>query len=561
MNDAATLVRKDLRMLWPLAVFVAATLLLDQIVASLGFLHLYLPDMPATEALELGLSAFRWPAIIVFATAIVQADPRSKEAPFWRTRPLSASTVVGAKIATILLLVALPAALARAFGMAMLGVQATTAVGIVIESVVTVCLWAFSVALLAALTKSVLQMLMSVVCLFALFVVLGMLCAHYYPHAHISTPWDSAVPENGPRIFAAESVWLIGCIVLLYAHYVRLGRLLTVALVAVLFFVSFEVGIGWRRGTASAPRPPQIADLPDSDAAALEVGLTKPAVRAADGDHYMTLSERISVSGLQGGQEAKIHATEYFLTPLKPEERSFHIKVDRDDAIDWVSEPDYLRWMGEPGLAAHARARTSLPYSARANDGESLPAGSTYSGSLRMDFTFRVSIDQILFRLPLRKGAVGGHPGQRWIVESALTSQTPPLSAQLLAIAADKGQRWIATLRSEKPQSLVIPASPFAQPWPTVDRFILVAPDSDTYSFAIHWGGDKNDIGLSGYRADEHYMSVYGVVHKGVPVFVENIDPKWFDHAELVAIHSTPTSRTSASTQLPVDLLVAQSNH
>jgi hypothetical protein len=201
MSQVWHVLRKDVRRVWGmLAMYVVAVVL-----AAVG-------GIPAAARWEdvstpATLAVFVLNALII--ASVVQDDSPSVENAFWRSRPFSPGAVLGAKLGSLLVLIALPAAvllivlpLAGMHSAALLG----RAMGVVLlEAVATGCVYLALAALTRDLRAFVLASLALLVCgsIFASRIGLNTYQVQSFTHA-----WSLGFSIFGVLSYGALAVWL-----------------------------------------------------------------------------------------------------------------------------------------------------------------------------------------------------------------------------------------------------------------------------------------------------------------------------------------------------------------
>ena len=228
MNLAFHIFLKDLRRFWILSALVVAFI-------GIEILGSYLNIVGGTNWQLVSGLAQNGPLLVEFilAVAIMQTDLTVGDRAFWRTRPIGAPSLYLGKLIFFLAVLALPAVAADLYLAVLMRTPFATGLGIVLESTGKI----LDVALLAALMASVTRTMVQAVALtFAVALVMALAGPFFADQAkawNLAMPWGTDVPYPGPRIAAFGLYFGVALLALLAHQFMTLRPVRTVALFAV----------------------------------------------------------------------------------------------------------------------------------------------------------------------------------------------------------------------------------------------------------------------------------------------------------------------------------------
>jgi hypothetical protein len=228
MNLPVHIFLKDLRRFWILAVIVVAFI-------GIEILGSYLNIVGGTSWQLVSGLAQNGPLLVEFilAVAIMQADLTVGDRGFWRTRPIGAASLYLGKLVFFLAVLVLPAVAANLYLAVLMRTPFATGLGIVLESTGTI----LDVALLAALMASVTRTMVQAVTLTFAFALAMALAGPFFADQakawNLAMPWGTDVTYPGPRIAAFGLYFGVALLALLAHQVLTLRHVRTVAFFAV----------------------------------------------------------------------------------------------------------------------------------------------------------------------------------------------------------------------------------------------------------------------------------------------------------------------------------------
>ena len=431
MRTSLHILLKDLRRFW----FLSALAFISVLISTLGvYWNLWHANL-TSDVWQSAFSKFsrdiaqNSPPLVIFVLviAVMQADLTVGDKAFWRTRPISRNSLLGAKLLLLFTLLIVPSVAANVFLARSVDASAPMALGIVLESTGSILVVALLAALVASVTGTMIQAVGVVlaVCLFLMIGAAGGSAAA--SSLHIVLPWQLNVAYPGPRI-ATLGIFGAAALLAAVAHQVlTLRTARTLVLYAVLVFV-VVLGAGrWPIVLKSNPPKDEFpAALARSEG--VQVMLKLPA------QNEYSINVREPVTGRD--VPARVVSIDAAMDSDPPgrivQVQSIASKLQFEDgrelALPPIYNPFWPIWSYERQLGSICRELGLTP--------PTLPREKHYSRPLRL-FTIpdeqaravsgkparlssTVTLYEIAFheqmRLPLRPGAASSHEGQRWEV-------------------------------------------------------------------------------------------------------------------------------------------------
>ncbi|MHB8815631.1 MAG: hypothetical protein ACYDAE_20540 [Steroidobacteraceae bacterium] len=202
------ILRKDLRLLWPLAALVAAIHVLAAALAV--WLGRFLEPREILS-LARGLPVLSFLGIVVLTVALVQQDPLPGDRQDWLVRPIRRRSMIAGKLLFILLIVIGPLLLADLAQALADGFPLAVAFGAALSrSVCVLCFLALPALALGAATRDLTQALalafgIAVVCIAAQFLLVVVLGAHA-SFAGLGASWMVAASWAAVAVVATAAV-------------------------------------------------------------------------------------------------------------------------------------------------------------------------------------------------------------------------------------------------------------------------------------------------------------------------------------------------------------------
>ncbi len=433
MRTALLVLRKDLRRFW----FLSALAFVSVLISALGvYWNLWHANL-TREVWESAFSKFARDiaqnapplVIVVLVIAVMQADLTVGDKAFWRTRPISRGSLLGAKLLLLLALLIIPSVAANLFLAHSVDASAPMALGIVLESTGTILLVALLAAFVASITGTMIQAVGVVLAAAFIFIVVGSVADSAASSMHLVLPWQLTVAYPGHRI---ATLGIFGAFAFLaaVAHQVltlRTGR--TLVLYAVLVPLVILAAAQWPITLRSAPAKDEFPQ-PLAKSEGVRVMLKPPA------QNEYSIAVRDSVTGRDVlAHTVSIDATMDSTPPGRiVQVQSIASKLQlgggREIILPRFERPFWPIWSyerqldsicGELGLTPpvlppekhytrNLRLFTIPDEQARAVSGE--PARLTSTLTL-----YEIAFHEQM-RLPLRVGEASSHEGQRWEVRS-----------------------------------------------------------------------------------------------------------------------------------------------
>ena len=433
MRTSLHILRKDLRRFW----FLSALAFTSVLISTLGvYWNLWHANL-TSDVWQSAFSKFsrdiaqNAPPLVIFVLviAVMQADLTVGDRAFWRTRPISRGSLLGAKLLLIFALLIVPSVAANVFLARSVDASAPMALGIVLESTGSILVVALLAALVASVTGTMIQAVGVVlaVCLFLMIGAAGGSAAA--SSLHIVLPWQLNVAYPGPRI-ATLGIFGAAALLAAVAHQVltlRTARTLVLYAVMVLVVV---VGAGrWPIMLKSSP-PKDEFPTALARSEGIEVMLKPPA----QNEYSINVREPFT------GRDVPAHVVSIDAAMDSDPQgrivqvRSIDSKLQFEDgralALPRIDRPFWPIWSSERQLASICRELGLTP--------PTLPPGKHYSRLLRLfaipdeqaraalgkpaRLSSTVTLYEIAFheqmRMPVRPGAAISHEGQRWEVRS-----------------------------------------------------------------------------------------------------------------------------------------------
>jgi hypothetical protein len=533
MKIALQILRKDFRHLWP-AILVALALIFIKtfgwLVGTISVSNIRI----AGTALDLGAIGEILMGFIL-GVVLVQSDLTCGDRAFWRTRPISPRSLFGAKVLFLCVALVLPAALSTMCMAISLDSPWRVSAAIGLETGVSFLAGILGAALLASVTRSLVQ---AVLCLLAVFVAVEAVVALLHsiaPSVNLGLQLDQHEQYSGSRIFTAG---LFGCAALaglLYQHFLARNTARTALLFVLALLAVPQMANRWSIGAFSPEPTPSIAVVAQKPSPDVQI--------VPQGN-----SEALGHSTLYIGSVAIPAETVAISAKMAPTLQGHAFEINKSDCTLRFADgeeaalypPDYWRqpkwsvgnledavcmYLGIPPPSVDKTEAfwRRLPLfnigiqQAKAIRGK--------KGTLVAHFSLNDLMFQEEARLPAHAGSRWSHDGQAWRINS------------VEAARGGTGETSIG-LQFIRAMSMIAPEGPFRPDYDSLTRnhgFVLLNRRLHQYSLGKHIGHGITDapgmIAVSdtdlsfGQRRDEG-----GAMVPGGP------DDAWLSDSELIIL-------------------------
>jgi hypothetical protein len=535
MNLPLHIFLKDLRRFWLLAALAVAFMAID-------ILGSYWNLVGGANWQLAGALARNGPLLVEFilAVAIMQADLTVGDRAFWRTRPIGATSLYAGKLMFFIVVLALPAIAADACLAMLLHAPWATSVGMILESTGTILVVALFAALIASVTRTMIQAVSATLAFALLLVFVGPTFSDLVKTWHLAMPWGTDVPYPGPRI-AAFGLYFGLVLLALLAHQVMTRR---TARTMVLFVISIPLALvcagRWPFDLQSKPGlVGEHARLENSTG--VRIMMRSPAnIRGSTyirdpATHHDVLAYTVSMEVSLGGVPlGRIIALDTIRSALQ-------LGDGAAQALPPAGNQSWPFWSSTNERAAICRALgiEHPPFPDEKDDSRRLSLFSITSeqGAPYAMRPARYSgvlvFDEIAFheeaRLAAQAGAKSSRLGQMWKLESFLD---------------EKDGTTIAELRFLVATTILVPDGParVGLPWNNRRGFVMINRNRGEYSLPnSSWGSWEPATGpLTAVRRFARFGKRF---HNDGSPAGDTIDSAWLREAELVVFVAQPVGK------------------
>ena len=535
MNLPLHIFLKDLRRFWVLAALVVAFI-------GIEILGSYLNLVGGTSWQLVSGLAQNGPLLVEFilAVAIMQADLTVGDKAFWRTRPIGASSLYLGKLIFFIAVLVLPALAADLCLAGLMQTPWTTGLGIVIESTGKILDVALLAALLASVTRTMVQAV-AVTFAIALFLVFaGPFFADLAKDWNLAMPWGTDVPYPGPRIAAFVLYFGVALLALLAHQVMTLRAARTMVLFAISIPVALVCSGRWpfslQTGQGSAGEPARL-----ENSTGVRIMLRAPAdvqgstyIRDPATHHDVLAyiaSMEVSLGGVPLGRTIALESLRSTLQ--LSDGRPLELPVTRNSPWPyWTSVVERAAICRALGIA-HPPFPDEKDESRRLNLFTITPEQGAPFEMRPARYSGVMVFDELAFheetRLPVRVGASSSRMGQVWKLEGLEESD---------GLAIVELRFLVAT-------TILVPDGParIGLPWNNRRGFVLMNRTRDEYAFPMGggWGSWEPATGpLSVVRRFSRFGKHF---HNDGSPAGDTLDGAWLREADVVVLAAQPVGK------------------